>query len=280
MLRFDERVLRLDAAGASLLGVLHLPVEEAERGVLIVPGAPQYRVGPHRLFVDMARHLADAGYAVLRMDRRGFGDNDADPAGFEDAAADIEAGVAALRHAEPGLRGVTVLGLCDGASAALLHAGRAAGVDGLVLINPWARGEATDPRAVLGGYYLPRMLRWRRWLAAVGSWARFRGALGGLARTVLDALRASTVDPARPDFAMTMLRRWVDFPGRSLVILSGRDLTAREFDGLVRTTLSWPVLVRSTAVTVAEFPDADHTFTARRDRAGLMQALVEWLDDT
>lgn len=275
MLPAEERALSFDVGGTGLTGIIHLPAHPGAQGVLIVPGAPQYRVGPHRLFVDIARHLAGNGVTVLRMDRRGFGDNAAAPVDFEDAGADIGAALAAFRSAAPGLSSWAVLGLCDGASAALLHASRLAGVDGLVLLNPWSRGSASEAQAVLGSYYLPRLLRWRRWLAVLTSFGRMRGALRGFSAALLDGLR--TRGDGHPAFVGAMLRNWIDFQGRSLVILSGRDLTAAEFDGLVRQTLTWPVLTRSANVTVIHEKEADHTFSARRHKARLAEQILEWL---
>ncbi|MGE0667626.1 MAG: hydrolase 1, exosortase A system-associated [Sphingomonadales bacterium] len=272
----DERIVSFDVAGSPVMSIVHLPERANGHGILIVPGAPQYRVGPHRLFVDLARQFAHGGVAVMRMDRRGFGDGGGKPAEFEDAGPDIAAALSAFRRTATGLRSVTVLGLCDGASAALLHATTLQAVEGLILFNPWVRGEATDPQAMLGAYYLPRLLRWRRWLAAMSSFARMRGALRGVAGAVLDALRTGRT--GGPDFVDQMLRRWIDFPGRSLVVLSGRDIAAAEFDQLVRRTLSWPLATGSSDVAVLRLPNADHTFCARRDRARLAEEILTWLD--
>ena len=81
----------------------------------------------------------------------------------------------------------------------------------------------------------------------------------------------------RPAFVDTMLRNWIGFPGRSLVVLSGRDVTATEFDQLVRRTLSWPVVTGSSDVTLLNMRDADHTFSARKDKARLGEAILAWL---
>lgn len=272
----DERIIEIDTGGGRLLAIAHLPDPATGHGVLIVPGAPQYRVGPHRLFVDLARQLAHNGIAVMRMDRRGYGDVDGAPTGFEQAGPDIEAALAAFRATAPEVKSFTVLGLCDGASAALLHAAPLPAVGGLILLNPWVRGEAAGAQAVLSAYYLPRLLRWRRWLAVMTSPARMRGALRGVAVAVLDAMRHRGDD--RPAFVGTMLRNWIGFRGRSLVVLSGRDVTAAEFDQLVRATLTWPVAAKSTDTAVLHLKDADHTFSTRRHKARLADEILAWLE--
>jgi exosortase A-associated hydrolase 1 len=279
MMPFEERVVMLGAAGSTLLGIAHVPHEGNGGGVLIVPGAPQYRVGPHRLFVDLARHLAGHGYTVLRMDRRGYGDNDAPPASFEESGPEVAAGVEVLAGLGVVGKPVHVLGLCDGASAALLHATGLTDVGGIILLNPWARTESGEARALLGSYYLPRMLRWRRWVAAVTSVARFRGALTGLANALVDRVRAGrTDDGTQPAFIDLMLRNWITFPGQSLVVLSGRDRTAAVFEDMIDRTVSWPVLARSTDVSVVHQKEADHTFTSRHQKMLLAETILDWLD--
>ena len=70
-----EQALSVECRGESLLGVLHLPITPRDLGVIVVVGGPQYRAGSHRQFVLLARALADAGHAVLRLDVRGMGDS-------------------------------------------------------------------------------------------------------------------------------------------------------------------------------------------------------------
>src|SRR5580704_12628654 len=56
-----------------MYGILHVPEKPAKRGILMVQGRPAYRVGPHRLYVELARAWAARGYPVMRMDYRGSG---------------------------------------------------------------------------------------------------------------------------------------------------------------------------------------------------------------
>ena len=71
----NEQALVLGCEGSSMIGVLSGAGLPAGRGVLIVVGGPQYRVGSHRQFILLARHLADRGVPTLRFDYRGMGDS-------------------------------------------------------------------------------------------------------------------------------------------------------------------------------------------------------------
>src|SRR5690625_2926143 len=136
-----EMPLTFDCLGDRLVGILHRGSEQATRGVLVVVGGPQYRVGSHRQFVLFASRLAEAGVPVLRFDYRGMGDSEGDSRTFEHIAADIRAALDIFLKAAPGLREVVIWGLCDAASAACFYAPSDLRVTGLVLLNPWVRTE-------------------------------------------------------------------------------------------------------------------------------------------
>ena len=68
-----EQALVFACEAQHLVGVLHAP-EGAHTGLIMVSGGDQYRVGSHRMFVELARTLANAGIAVMRFDHRGIGD--------------------------------------------------------------------------------------------------------------------------------------------------------------------------------------------------------------
>ena len=70
-----------------LLSIIH-PAQAAEitdpqTGVLIIVGGPQYRVGSHRQFVQLARALASNGIATMRFDYTGMGDSQGKKAEFD-----------------------------------------------------------------------------------------------------------------------------------------------------------------------------------------------------
>ena len=74
-MNFSEHAIAFDCVEEQLLGVVSLPAQASDIGVLVIVGGPQYRVGSHRQFVLLARYLAASGYPVLRFDVRGMGDS-------------------------------------------------------------------------------------------------------------------------------------------------------------------------------------------------------------
>ncbi len=274
-----EDAWTFDCAGARLVGVLSTPaVETGSSGsaVVIVVGGPQYRVGAHRQFVQLARGLARAGHAVLRFDRRGMGDSDGDPRSFEASGDDIHAAIGAMRARLPHLRRLVLFGLCDGASAALLCLASdvRGGIDGLCLLNPWARSEATLARTHLKHYY-------RRRLADRGFWRKLlAGGVGsGQWRDFFRSLQASRrrAAPRVGNFRNAMAAAWRDFDGELLLLLSDEDLTAREFIEHAQTSDEWRGLLERPNVRRVTLAGADHTLSTTDALVDCETALRSWL---
>jgi uncharacterized protein len=272
-------------AEATLVGVLHSPPSQPDIAVIIVVGGPQYRVGSHRQFLLLARDLASRGIAVLRFDCRGMGDSDGEFASFEAIEPDIAAAVDFLARRLPGLRSIVLWGLCDATLAICAHAARDSRVGGVVLLNPWVRSEAGQSRARLRHYYLQRVTQLaflRKILRGeFNPVASARDLLGHALRAFAPA-RSTGRQPAlsaaveRP-LADRMADNLARFPGRTLLIISGRDLTAQEFEDETRRSKRWRRLYRDPRLTRRSLEDADHTFSRRewRDEAAL--ETWEWL---
>ena len=74
-----------------------------------------------------------------------------------------------------------------------------------------------------------------------------------------------------------MAARLHRFPGRILFILSGEDLTAREFQDVAGTDGDWQRLLAEARVTRHVLPGADHTFTVRSHLDTAAQWTSEWI---
>jgi alpha-beta hydrolase superfamily lysophospholipase len=139
-----ERPLRF-GDDAALVGVLSEPAGPAalsrrtETAVLMLNVGGNYRIGPNRVYVKLARQLAAAGYQAFRMDVGGIGDSRVD-AGFSsasmyriDATADVSAAIDML--AARGCKRFYLLGICSGSYLAFQTALADPRVSGQVLMN-------------------------------------------------------------------------------------------------------------------------------------------------
>lgn len=278
----DERALIFDCRGDALVGILHDPgVTRQDIALLVVVGGPQYRVGSHRQFVLMARRLADAGYAVLRFDYRGMGDSSGQRRAFEAVDDDICSAIDALLQEIPSVRGVVLFGLCDAASAALAYGYSDPRVRGLVMANPWVRTEAGEARAQVRHYYGQRLLTRVFWGKVFSGQFDVAASLGGL----MSAFRRSlgTATGAAEGRAVHYIDRMLNGLERSdrpvLLLMSDRDLTAREFDDLCRNSEAWAKQLSSPKVRRFDVPEADHTFSSAVTLEMATATMLAWLRD-
>ena len=267
-----------------MIGVLHRGAQSARRGIVIVVGGPQVRTGSHRQFVLLARNWARAGVPVLRFDCRGKGDSSGDFIDFEHLDDDIAAAIDILVERCPGLEEVFLWGLCDGASAILMYAWRDPRVSGVAILNPWVRTEDGIARAYLKHYYLRKMLRLAFWKKLLGGGINVGSSLAALFAMVRsagggdhapgEADHSVSAQPPYPDRMATGLER---FSGRVLVILSGNDLTAKEFLDCIARSALWRRLIGADNVVRRDLDAADHTFSRRAWRDRVAEWTLDWV---
>ncbi|MEM1439250.1 MAG: hydrolase 1, exosortase A system-associated [Pseudomonadota bacterium] len=274
----EERPLFFDCLGESLFGVLHDSGQEhPKRGLVIIVGGPQYRVGSHRQFVLLARAVAAGGFPALRFDYRGMGDSDGPSIDFEDCGPDISAAINALCGAYPSLESVTLWGLCDAASASLFYAasGTDPRVDGLVLLNPWVRTVAGEARAQATGYYGRRLASRKAWLDLLRRPKRVLGVLGnlmGVARRMLSI--GNSHEASLPERVMTAFEA---YRGDALLVISGDDLTATEFLTVARDDSGFVQALEGGRFCRFDVADADHTFSTAAWRDQVERETLRWL---
>lgn len=273
--------LLFDCAGEELVGILHRPAVPSRRGVVIVVGGPQYRIGSHRQFRSLAGAVAAAGFACLRFDYRGMGDASGEPVAFEHVGDDIRAACAALRAAQPGTEEIVLWGLCDAASAAMIHAADTPGVAGLVLVNPWARTGQGLARAHLKSYYLRKLASREFWRQLFSGGVDVGAALKGLAEAVARRFGAGAAvaagGPVAPHFTARMYDGLQRFDGPVLLILSEDDLTAAEFREFTGASREWRALLAAPRVQTEKLAGANHTYSRSDWRELVHRWTTDWL---
>ena len=288
-MNFEQRAIRFPCEGASLYGVVSVPETTAARGVLVVVGGPQYRSGSHRQFMLLACDLAARGVTVMRFDYRGMGDSEGEPRTFEDVGDDIGAAIDRFFVEVPAMKEVVIWGLCDAASAALFYAHRDSRVRGLVLLNPWVRTDEGIAKAYLKHYYLSRLLEPDLWKKILSGRFEYRAAaqsVVGMCAKVLQRGRpqVNTGDAAARDrvgahstLPERMLQGLEQFKGKVLLIMSGNDLTAKEFLDLVSGSRKWKKLLGAPNVQRRDLAEANHTFAQRDWRNQVTSWTNDWI---
>jgi uncharacterized protein len=282
-----EHVFTFPCQDATLVGILHQTRLPAKRGILMVVGGPQYRVGSHRQFVLLARTLAANGIPVMRFDHRGIGDSDEPYLGFEALELDLSAAIDTFRAEHPSLKEIVLWGLCDAASAILLYAYRDPRIVGLVLLNPWVRTAESEARTYLRHYYVQRLLARDFWQNLLSGRIRLRQSALSLwnlaARLRGTATHSSAIGPDsvagrnHHPFPDRMAQGFSLFGGPILLIMSGQDLTAREFDDVVRQSRTWRGLLQTPRLTRQDLAESDHTFSRQVWRDKIAGWTLRWI---
>lgn len=258
-----------------VVGILHRASKCEGTGVLFVVGGRQYRTGAQRQFVRLGRFLASSGFPVFRFDFRGMGDSASKPRHFLDTGSDLTAAIAEFRRMEPQVDRVILWGLCDGASASVVYASGHSGIDAVMMVNPWITTQSGAAKATLKYYYRKRFISIGFWRNLLKGKINLSKSLYSFGVLLVRKLRDEGIDPetesALPDVVFGAI---ADFDGSVSVIISEKDLTAREFkDEHDRRYQN-----NSMASPVDQMYDikADHTFSSPEQHHGLEDLTLAW----
>jgi exosortase A-associated hydrolase 1 len=254
-----RRLIEFPCAGETLMGSL----DEARgaTGLLIVSGGNEVRMGAHRGMAMLAARVAEAGYPVFRFDRRGIADSTGQNLGFESSVHDIAAAAATFTATTPHLRRLVAFGNCDAATAlALFHS--VAGIDALVLANPWVIETNDDlpPAAAIRSRYAERLRDPKSWLRLVRGGVDFRKMFKGL----------SKISNSKSEDNASLAARMADALAASgtatTLLLAKGDNTAIAFRA------AW-----KGAAPIKECDTASHSFAHAADKQWLFERVIEAL---
>lgn len=296
-----EEVVRF-GQNQSLVGIVTEPdtllSEQRPPAVLFLNPGLIHRVGPNRVYVKLARHLADMGFVELRFDLSGVGDSSVrtDNLSLENRLMDdISQAMEYLRQTR-NIDQFLLMGHCSGAFISFGAATRDPRVAGIVMINAEggdAEWDSYDRKRKVSRYYenyysrgvLTNPDKWKKLLtgrADYGSifqnvvknilWNKISVAGFKIRNIVGGAKRATT----RPEIVNmgAGLRSLVERGSRVLILYS------RGSSGLERTRLlignDLRDLSASSGVKLEVLMQADHTFTLLAGQQNLIKVVADW----
>ncbi|MGN6277323.1 MAG: hydrolase 1, exosortase A system-associated [Sphingomonas sp.] len=251
-----RELIAFECAGDTLLGTLDRA--EGETGLLIVSGGNEIRIGAHRGMALLAERLAAAGVPVFRFDRRGIGDSSGENGGYASSGPDIAATVAVFRAHAPRVRAIAGFGNCDAATALVLF-GREAGIERLILSNPWVIEPTDDlpPAAAIRARYAERLRDPREWRRLLTGGVNLKKLASGLQKVFAKSPEAK--GPLADRFFRAM-------PRDATVVLAERDATAQAFADEARK--------RNWSGTIVTIDTASHSYARQGDADALFEAML------
>lgn len=236
-----ERPLRFGPA-QSLFGVLAEPPDgvqgpgSGDTALLFLNVGHNYRIGPNRLYVNMARSLAACGWRTLRFDLSGIGDSPgtAGPrrGNYYAKGSEVDVSAAIDRLQSEGCSRFWLMGVCSGSYVAFQATQADPRVNGQVLMNSrlleWQEGADENMWQSSMQLHYKSTAFYRRALMRPQVYRRLlRGEVdvNGIAR------RVGTVIEARLKRAVGRLLHRV--PREESVLAQARRIGARGADTLV-----------------------------------------------
>lgn len=293
----QESVLRSGPDGG-LFGVLCEPAagpatdRRGQTGIVLLNVGGNHHVGPHRVYVRMARTLATAGHPVLRLDIGGVGDSPPPPGQpggrlYERTSVqDVRAAIDSL--ARRGCREIVLMGVCSGSYLSFQTALADDRVNGIVLMNArlleWTPGQAGDSWQNSMQQYAKSTDYYRRALFRPEVWQKFlRGQVNvGLITRRFLALagarlrRALTLGSDREESVLAKMQGLCARGTDVLMLVSdaddGRDYVEFHFGPAGRRMRAHPNF------RMAYVPDADHTFSLPGNQEHVLPQLLRHLE--
>ncbi len=276
---YQETCFQVRALAGPILGIVCTPNRSAQKAtltVIMVAGQPHTRVGPHRMFVEFARHLAEEGIRSLRFDCSGWGDSQGPTRTFEESRFDIVTVVQSVLREDPDQQ-VVIVGLCDGATATLLSLPLLKAdhrkVLATILINPWIdqeQFEATPDRP--SNEVFVRLKSKEFWGRLLGRNSQKNGASGGASQS--SKLVRQGAEKRASD--LSLIHAIVGSNTTLLAVLSSLDLSAQIFSKWIDhdERLGQKFLKEN----IFRHPRADHTFSDEADWREVCQWISQRLN--
>jgi pimeloyl-ACP methyl ester carboxylesterase len=267
----------------SIVAIATQPAAAAEAvrpAIIILNTGIIHRVGHNRMYVTLARELAELGHTVLRLDQSGIGDSDARP----DVLDPLLAGLVDIKDAidwlssSKGVKSVILMGLCSGANHSVVYAGSDPRVVGTVLLDPsippTARYHLND-----FGERLMRSETWKNLLLGKGrAWRLItrRSPKAAVEDWAPDQL--SFKNPEIRAFVENAYARAVSGGNQLLAIFTG----GMKYQHNYRRQLldAMPNVRFGNQLRIEYLARCDHTFMLATDRRWLFETVKAWLRTT
>jgi alpha/beta superfamily hydrolase len=155
-----EKIIEFfNSESQKLIGILHEPTDihrpQGKKNFIVLLNSGLVdKVGPHRLYIKIARRLSSEGYFVLRFDSHGLGDSEGNlkKGSNRDNFLLIQKGIfiddtlSSVKYLNKEMQpnSISIMGLCGGAVTAILSDAKEQNIKNIILFDPPVYLENSD----------------------------------------------------------------------------------------------------------------------------------------
>lgn len=283
----------------SLVGVITHPAggQQSSIGVILLNAGLNPHVGPNRLYVRLARRLAQQGMIVLRFDLSGVGDSRVrtDKMPFEEGVIDDTRQAMHELAQTYGVEQFIFMGHCSGAAQSFLMGIEEDKTAGVVLMNPqndredWREYDRKRKvQQFYQNYYGKQAIadtsKWRRFLTGKVDYRSifrniFKDMLWSKVSIRLFKLRSQVQGySAKPDVVQQrVISGFKKLGSRQTPLLFIYSNGNTGFEALkVMLGKEFEPVFQSRQVQLSVINGADHTFTLRSSQDCVIDAIANW----
>ena len=269
----------------TLVGTITNPSEarcDLPAVILLIAGVV-HRVGPNRLYVKVARRLAEAGFVALRFDFSGIGDSGvrSDHLPFNKSAISETQEAMDCLSAARGIERFILMGICSGGHISRNTACRDSRVVGVALINTLYHYHTPDTRRKVSARYYRQsaLVSSQKWLNVLTGRANYRDivrTMGYQVRTILGR-KKQEVGSKTAGFEADLQARFRSLKERGVRLL----LAYNEFPSdMIYFEMLLPNEIRemkaSGQLRAEVIPQSGHTFPLLKTQDHLSQVVQNW----
>jgi len=258
--------------------IIHLP------GIILLNAGLVHRVGPSRIYVKMARKLAELVHSFLRFDFSGIGDSNrrTDTLSFEKSAIQETGHAMDFLSNSRGINQFVLIGLCSGASISFQVAKSEKRVVGTILINTPLPESNLSEAIQSNRYYSSKALfRPQSWMKLILGKSSYRGIIQTFGYILKNKLSFGDNRPPEPNQLVQSIDESMrSFKKRGVflfMISSQIELGLNYLNKVVGSLIQ--DMKTSGILQTAKIPGADHTFTPLSTHSELIDMTIDWMTD-
>lgn len=283
---FEKEKIANFGKSANLAGILHVSkkaeASTANPAVVILNAGLIHKVGPNRIFVEMARQLSDIGLNVMRFDFSGIGDSSKrdDAESFEKAAENEVSEAFNYIQQKLGNKKYILIGLCSGAIASLNIGAKDNRVIAAVIINIPPPDTYVGKEMSSASFYFENALfsanSWKKMVLGKSEYRKIASAIKFAVLLKLKKLFNINIERNHGGIELKKkIRNFIEGKKKILFISTDEEVGAEYIFRVAKKEIRQ--LRKNKLLNVSYFHGSDHLFTLVKHQTLLQKEIINWV---